>query len=162
MTRLLLGTAALFLTAGLALAQTTPKPPTSGELGQWVVWGAVAVGTVALSTTGQLLVALVTTYRATKAEASPGDCKASGPCTFDQGQAVRLEEVHHGLHYVDEEGTCRPILSGQRRKQQIDDSRKTRELLERLVAQGDRQTEILEELNRTWSEGRCPLGKDCG
>jgi len=108
------------------LAQGALSPPAAGgDPSSYLVYALVAGATLVVTTGGQLLVALV------------GLWGRSG--TSEQARLV--QQMHAALHYRDTEGTLRPVMSGETRRESEEARKDTREqlriqtaILERIAA----------------------------
>jgi hypothetical protein len=147
----------LFLALASSALANTPKPPTDPS--GYVVYLMVGLVTVIITTGGQFAVALLGHL---KKEDKAAECKAGEkcpepkPCYFGRNQNEQLAKVSMALHYTEDEGNERPVLSGHWRQQATERSQEQTKLLQRLVENSSRQTKALEDLNRNLSS---PQGK---
>lgn len=121
-------------------AQHPAPPPVGSGPESYVIYALIAVGSIVVTTGGQLAVALVKWREQTTAAELP----ASFPLT--KAHATQIEQSHKALHWTDTEGVQRPILSGVIRSQEEDARKEVSQLLVRLVENSERQTDLLARL----------------
>lgn len=148
MLRIALATILLLIVCYGAAWAAAPKPPAGAE--GYMLYLLLGFITVTITTGGQFVIAVLGHLKnGQKEEAPPMECKAEEPrpCFFGRDQHSRLNATHDALHYQDEEGTQRPVLSGHWRKQAEERAEEQTTLLRQLVAESKARTKAQDDTN---------------